>query len=143
MENVNEVRTSPITEQALAMFTGSESFHRHSLVRNVIFTEGCTFLCRSGAAWLIDAIAIPQNCKALLGEEFQSWKLAVDEASRSAVLTATDGGASEDKEGNPVYKTLYRQKIPYTDFPLSEVSIYCCANGQDRNGKTILLASEY
>src|SRR5512135_3493951 len=104
MNNVNA-----ITEAALSAFYGSETFYKHSLVRNVIFTEGCAFLSLNGAAWLIDEIAIVQNTKTLIGEGFQSWKLLVDSGSSSAVLTATDGGADVDVEGHTIYKELYRK----------------------------------
>jgi hypothetical protein len=138
MNNVNA-----ITETALSAFYGSETFYRHSLARSVIFTEGCAFLSLNGAGWLIDEIALVQNTKALIGEGFQSWKLLVDCGSSSAVLIATDGGASEDADGHAIYKELYRKQIPFTDFPLKSISLYCCANGETVNGKTIMLPSEY
>ena len=138
MNNVNA-----ITEAALSVFGGSETFYRHSLARNVIFTEGCAFLSLNGAGWLIDEIALVQNTKSLIGEGFQSWKLLVDCGSRSAVLVATDGGADEDADGNAIYKKLYRKEISFTDFPLKSISLYCCANGETLNGKTIMLPSEY
>ena len=138
MNNVNA-----ITETALSAFYGSDTFYRHSLARNVIFTEGCAFLSLNGAGWLIDEIALVQNTKALIGEGFQSWKLLVDSGSSSAVLIATDGGASEDADGHAIYKELYRKQIPFTDFPLKSISLYCCANGEAPNGRTILLPSEY
>ena len=59
MENINQKEV--ITKSALSMFTGSETFYRHSLARNVIFTEGCAYLCGNGAAWLIDEIALVQS----------------------------------------------------------------------------------
>ncbi len=143
MGNVAASRKIEITEQALAMFTGSESFYRHSLARNVIYTEGCKFISENGAAWLIDEIALVQNTKGLLSQEFQSWELTVDLESRSGKLLATDGGAMETAHGVAVYWELLRKEIPYTDFPLASIELYCCANGEPQNGKTIMLVSEY
>ena len=40
--------------------------------------------------------------------------------------------ACDDGNGN----TVFSKKIGYTDFPLAEISLYCC-------NKTILLPSEY
>ena len=143
MESITGLGVSVLTAEALSGFYGSETFFRHSLVRNVIFTEGCAYLCTNGAAWLIDEIAIPQNIPALLNEEFQSWELRVDENSRRAILVATDGGTELGPDGRVVYHELYRKEIPYTDFPLRQIKIFCCVNGEPRNGKTILLPSEY
>jgi hypothetical protein len=132
-----------ITAETLRQFSGSENFYRHSLMQAVVFTEGCAFLAVNGAGWLIDEIAIAQHEKALMREPFQSWKLSVNPESRSAVLHATDGGAAVNARGEPIYRELYRQAIPYTDFPLEEIRLYVCANGEGANGKTIMLASEY
>ena len=129
-----------ITNGTLRQFTGSENFYRHSLMRAVIFTEGCAFLSLNGASWLVDEIAIAQHAKALIGEQFQSWKLLVNQESRSALLLATDGGAALNARGEPIYRELYRKTIPYTDFPVEEIRLYVCSNG---DGKTIMLASEY
>lgn len=132
-----------ITEGSLACFTGSERFFRHSLARNVLFTEGCAYLCENGAAWLIDEIALVQNTKGLINQEFQSWELIVDLENKGGKLIATDGGATETAQGVAVYWELFRKEISFTDFPLSNIKLYCCTNGQPQNGKTILLASEY
>ncbi len=105
-----------ITEEALTAFYGSQRFYRHSLVRNVIFTEGCAFLSLNGAGWLIDEIAIVQNTKPFIGEGFQCWKLLVDRDSSTAVLLGNDGGGDVDEDGRTIYKELYRKEIPYTDF---------------------------
>ena len=137
----NALINHPITTQALRSFTGSVRFFRHSLSRNVIFTEGCAFLAANGAAWLIDEIALVQNIKSLKDEEFQSWRLMVNRETNSAVLLATDGGAAEDENGAVIYKELYQKEIPFTDFPLETVSLYCCRSGESQ--KTIMLTSEY
>ena len=39
----------------LAQFTGSQNFYRHSLVREVLYTEGVEYVAdAAGAHWLLD-----------------------------------------------------------------------------------------
>jgi hypothetical protein len=78
------------------------------------------------SGWLLDEIALAQRyTKRVAGEEFQVWTLKVKD-DRTAKLTCDDGN------GNVVYS----KPIPFTDFPLEEISLYYC-------NKTILLPSEY
>jgi hypothetical protein len=45
----------------LAQFTGSQNFYRHSLVREVLYTEGAQYVAdTAGAHWLLDEIALAQ-----------------------------------------------------------------------------------
>jgi hypothetical protein len=81
---------------------------------------------RLSSYWLLDKIALAQRyAKRVAGEEFQVWTLKVKD-DRTAQLTCDDGN------GNVVYA----KRIPFTDFPLEEISLYYC-------DKTILLPSEY
>ena len=111
----------------LMHFTGSECVYRHAIVARVVFTEGAKYLAdQAGAYWLLDAIAIAQRFDAkVTAEEFQLWTLTVN-VDQTAVLTCEDGNGHQ----------LYAQKIEHTDFPLSEVRLYCTDN-------TILLPTEY
>lgn len=78
----------------------------------------------AGAYWLLDEIALAQRFqKAVVGAEFQIWKLAVKDST--ATLTC------EDDE-----HILYSKAIEYTDFPEDGVTFYFCNN-------VILLPSEY
>jgi hypothetical protein len=89
----------------------------------------------AGAYWLIDIIAIAQeHTPALKDQSFQTWKLTVKEDA-SAVVVCTNGGK----------RTLYRQEISLTDFPLREIAFYCCRDGLLGDGIewVILLPSEY
>jgi len=118
--------TKTITKAELATFTGSETWYRHGLVRDVLFTDGAKYVAdAAGAYWLLDEIALAQRYqKRVAAEEFQVWKLAVKDAK--ALLTCDDGN------GNIVFS----KQIEFTDFPLEEISLYYC-------NKTILLPSEY
>jgi hypothetical protein len=118
--------TKTLTKAELAHFPGSETWWRHALVRDVLFTDGAKHVADAGEAyWLLDEIALAQRYKAkVAAEEFQVWTLKVKDAK--ATLTCDDGN------GNAVYA----KRIPFTDFPLDEISLYFCNN-------TILLPSEY
>jgi hypothetical protein len=119
--------TSKLTAINLRQFTGSENWYRHGINRNVTFTDGAKFVADEGGAyWLLDTIAIcQQHEKAVSGEEFQVWKLKVNE-DRTATLVCDDGNDN----------IVYTQHIEYTDFPLDEITLYFV-------NKVIHLPSEY
>jgi len=111
----------------LSQFTGTEQWHRHGIVRDVLFTDGAKYVAdQAGAYWLLDEIALAQRgSNRVAGEAFQLWKLTVN-ADHTATL------ACEDGNGNAVYS----KAIPYTDFPLPEIALYFTDG-------VILLPSEY
>jgi hypothetical protein len=50
-----------LTKADLLEFTGTENWYRHSLNRNVTYTDGVKFMAESaGAYWLIDEVATGQ-----------------------------------------------------------------------------------
>lgn len=116
-----------IDKETLRRFTGTEYWYRHGLLRNVLYTDGAKYVAENaGAYWLLDEIAFSQMVKRVVAEEFQLWKLRVNSQDQAAQLVCEDGN------GNIVFRKL----IPYTDFPLEEISFYFIDN-------TILLPSEY
>ncbi len=119
--------TKTLTAKDLLQFSGSENWYRHSLNRKVLYTDGAQYLAEQGGAyWLLDSIAIAQaHVKAVKAEEFQVWTLKVNPDS-TALLTCDDGNN----------RIVYKQSIPFTDFPLTEVKLYFCNN-------VIMLTSEY
>ena len=119
--------TKTLNKSDLAQFTGSETWYRHGINRNVLYTDGAQHVAEHGGAyWLIDEIAIIQPYdKAVSAEEFQVWKLTV-RPDRSATLTCEDGNG----------KIVFSKEIEYTDFPLDAITFYFTNN-------TILLPSEY
>ena len=105
----------------------SDNWYRHSINRNVLYTDGAQHVAEHGGAyWLLDEIAIiqPYN-KRVAAEEFQVWKLTVH-PDRSATLTCDDGNDN----------IVFTKKIEYTDFPLDEITLYFANN-------VIHLPSEY
>lgn len=137
-----------ITESDLNQFTGSLEWTRHWASPRVIYSEGVAFLAeRAEAYWLIDAIAsheldrpIQEECQR--DPDFDNmhfWKLKVysdpedENSGKSAVLICQkDSGEPE----------IVRQEIPYTDFPLAEITIYAGNDGQGSPRK-LYLPSEY
>lgn len=116
-----------ITQSQLNQFSGGEELYPHWLKR-FSYTEGVKFLAdRGNAHWLLDAIASHQpnllRQNPMLAD-FQSWKLTV--TNRKGVLyCGVDGDKLEQV-----------QKIPFTDFPLSEVKLFLIDG-------VLLLPSEY
>ena len=111
--------TDKLTKAELAQFTGSEHWYRHGMVRNVLFTDGAKYVAdKAGAYWLLDEIALIQpGDKRVAAEVFQVWKLKVN-ADRSAQLVCEDGNNG----------VVYEKRIPYTDFPLDEITLWFSNN---------------
>jgi hypothetical protein len=118
--------TKTLTKDELAQFIGSENWYRHGIVQDVLYTDGAQHVAEAGGAyWLLDEIALAQRYqRRVAAEEFQVWKLTVKDSKGR--LTCEDGN------GNAVYV----KRIPFTDFPLDEISFYF-------TNKTIMLPSEY
>jgi hypothetical protein len=118
----------------LNQFTGSEEFFRHSINRNLIYTEGVKYVAEgAGAFWLLDAIAIANFIEPTLkDEEFQTWVLT--KKGNAATLVADDGNN----------RVLYTQAIDYTDFPLDSIKFYVVsALDFGNHTKMAMLPSEY
>ncbi|MEZ4782441.1 MAG: hypothetical protein R3F28_00060 [Candidatus Kapaibacterium sp.] len=116
----------PLTKSNLAQFTGAIFWFRHALVSTVFYTDGVRYMAEKGEAyWLIDEIAFAQKVEDVAAEEFQHWTLKVSK-DHSAVLKCSDGSC----------RIVFNKSIPFTDFPLDEISLYYTNN-------VILLPSEY
>jgi hypothetical protein len=119
-----------LTREDLNQFTGTEQLFRHALSRNHFYTEGAQFVAeRAGAYWLLDKIALHGSPK-VARENFQVWKLRVN-LDRTAKLTTSDGNDG----------VLKSETLPFTDFPLSEITLWAVRNEFD--GFTIMLPGEY
>ena len=119
---------SRLTEADLSQFTGTSQWYTHPL--GLMYTDGVQYLAdQAGAYWLLDAIASwqfdPRVPDDRMLQQIQFWKLTVN-SDRSAVLIC-------ERDSDDVAVT---QEIPFTDFPLQAVTIYC----QDG---VMLLPSEY
>ena len=112
----NELKTQ------LAQFTGTEDYYQDLGVK---FTDGIHYLAEEAKAyWLITLIGSYQH--KLKDVPFQLWTLKVNEDNSAEIECREDTGM-------PI---LIKQIIPYTDFPLEEIKLYCIDG-------ILLLPSEY
>lgn len=115
----------------LRQFTGSEQLHKNWL--GLKFTDGIKYLVDAAQAyWLLDVIG-SHLCtkKNLRGVPFLVARLVVKDSK--AVFTMHTDWSDENPEKFPA---VCRQRIPYTDFPLDEIKLYCIRG-------TVMLPSEY
>jgi hypothetical protein len=109
----------------LSQFNGTENFYR--ITQRHLLTDGTKYLAEKAQSfWLMDAVA--SHLPKYFHDYFCVANLTVN--GSSAVLKIDDGN------GN-VYAT---QDIDYTDFPLREIKLYCCFDGEYW---VIMLTSEY
>ena len=119
--------TKMLDQAILREFTGSETWYRHALVRQVLFTDGAKYVADvAGAYWLLDHIALAQRYEAAVkAESFQVWRLKV-EANCSATLTCEDGNK----------QVVYKFTLEFTDFPHEGITLWYA-------NEVIHLPSEY
>jgi len=110
----------------LTHFTGTEHYYRIS--RRHLLTDGTKYLAETaGAFWMMDAIA---SHLSEIGTEDWFVVVKVKVQDSKATLLYEDGNGNEHA----------RQDIPYTDFPIDEISIYACWDGEHW---VLMLPSEY
>ena len=121
MKSAEQIKSS------LAHFYGTEAYHRFTALSKLVLTDGAKYIAEECQAyWLMDVIASYQK-KCMRDEmlkDFQVWTLKVND--REGVVTC-------ERDTDDI---AIKQKIPYTDFPLDEIKLYCI------NG-VIMLTSEY
>jgi hypothetical protein len=110
----------------LAYFTGTSQYYR--ITKQHLLTDGTRYLAdAAGAYWLMDAIA-SHLCEIGTAGWFVVVRMQVEDSA--ALMIYEDGNGREHA----------RQQIPYTDFPLNEIAIYCCWDGEYW---VLMLPSEY
>lgn len=110
----------------LTEFTGTQQYYRIS--RKHLLTDGTKFLAdQAQCYWMMDAIA---SHLAEIGTA--DWFVLVKTTVKNskALMVYEDGNGHE----------YARQQIPYTDFPLEEITLYACWDGEHW---VIMLPSEY
>lgn len=115
-----------ITQTELDQFCGSDEVYQHWL-NAFVYSDGVRYLVEKARAyWLLDAIGSyqPQLLSDPMLQKLQIWTLKV--VNRKGTLTC-------EKDSDVV---VVSQKIPYTDFPLSEVSLFLIDG-------VLILPSEY
>lgn len=120
--------TSELRSQ-LEGFTGTEGYHRLTLSRRLVGTDGVAFLAQAANCfWLIDAIAShqPACMKDEMLQGIQFWTLKVKDQSAKLIC---------ERDQGDVFLT---QDIPYTDFPLDEIKIWVEAG--ECGGQPVMVA---
>ena len=109
----------------LRQFTGTENWYRNPLFPLYLYTDGIKYLVEEAQSyWLIDYIFSNQIDAKIKQEPFQAWQIKV--VDETAFIEVEDGNDNLIKEF----------KIPYTDFPLAELTLWF-------TDRTLLLPSEY
>jgi hypothetical protein len=117
-------------ERTLEQFHGTSKWYRHGTFRTLYWTEGVQYLADAAQAyWLIDAVGSWQFEPKVRRENFQAWTLTVH-THKQSTLVCTDGNK----------KRVAQQKIPYTDFPLEEVTLWLSG---DATEQVLMLPGEY
>ena len=110
----------------LAQFIGTTGYYRIS--RKHLLTDGTKYLAENAECfWMMDAIA-SHLCEIGTSDWFVQVKVIVKDSR--ATMIYDDGNGNEHA----------RQEIPYTDFPLDEITLYACRDGLNW---VIMLPSEY
>ncbi len=110
----------------LTQFTGTAQYYR--ITKQHLLTDGTRYLAdAAGAYWLMDAVA-SHLCEIGTADWFVVVRMLVEDSA--ALMIYEDGNGQEHA----------RQQIPYTDFPMSEITIYCCWDGEHW---VLMLPSEY
>jgi len=98
-------------QENLIQFSGTEHYYRN---HGILITDGVKYLADSAESWwLVDIIASYQFDEKVKQEEFQVYKLKVNE-DKSAVINIEDGN----------YNIITTQNIEWTTFPLDEIEIW-------------------
>jgi len=110
----------------LKMFQGTDTWFRHPLCHNFLYTDGVKFFaehCGNGAYWFLDIIAT-EVAELQETEEFLSIHLIVE--NDKALISVSDGNGRD----------LYEKAIDYTDAPVGTWKFFLTNN-------VMLLPSEY
>ena len=110
----------------LAEFIGAQHYYRIS--RRHLLTDGTKYLAEYAECfWMMDAIA---SHLSEIGTSDWFVQIMVTVQKSRATMIYDDGNGKEHA----------RQEIPYTDFPLEQIRLYACWDGEHW---VIMLPSEY
>jgi hypothetical protein len=109
-------------------------YQSSAFARNIYHTSGVQCLVEQARCyWLLDAIVSYQLSIKIRREPFQVWTLKVE--NKQGVLICGDGNDTPP---------LITQNIPYTDFPMEEITLYLEDGSLDgeQPAKILMLPSE-
>ncbi len=115
----------------LAQFTGTETWYRYRFGQTTLayYTDGVKYLAdNADCYWLLTEIVSVQTETKIHREPFQVWHLQVDEEW---------GATLECEDGND--NVVFTKNIPFTDFPLKEITIWVEYGEMEEAYKPILL----
>jgi hypothetical protein len=117
---------SKLTAQDLAQFTGTTCYYR--IGRQHLLTDGTHYLTeQAGCYWLMDAVS---SHLAEIGTADWFIVVRIEVTDHGAIMRYEDGNGRE----------VARQAIPYTDFPLQNLTLYAV---WDTQHWVIMLPGEY
>lgn len=124
-------QTAEQLQSALTQFHGTDTWYRHGVNRNLLYTDGVQYLAEEADAyWLIDEIALRnQFTPQLRREPFQAWSLTLNKTGNGAKLVCNDGNG----------RIVQRARIPFTDFPLQSITLWCEQSGIEQDDGSIKL----
>ena len=126
MKTQHELEQLGLDTLTLAQFTGTSAYYRIS--RRHLLTDGTNYLAeKCECFWMMDAVA-SHLCEIGTQDWFVLIRVQVSEGRAEMIYEDGNGGEHA------------RQAIPYTDFPLSEITLYAC---WDQEHWVIMLPSEY
>lgn len=115
-------------ESDLLNFTGTEAYHRWSILFPDVLTDGAKYLAEKARAfWFMDIIGSIR--RTIAKEGFTVCEITKNKTGNGAKFTANDGNG----------KILYSQNIPYTDAPFN-FKVFASWNGER---VVIMVPSEY
>lgn len=124
-----------INENDLNQFTGTEQYHKASILYDLNLTDGIKYLCDNASCyWLIDIIGSVQH-KPLIKQNSSFIVWEIKRVGKGFIVKAYSDYNSKDEPYNKA-NTLYTQKGEYADFVLNELQFYQCGN-------VVMLKSEY
>jgi len=122
----------------LDRFTGTEQYHKASVLYDLKLTDGINYLRNElNCFWLIDIVgSIQHKTKIQDNISFIIHKIKVNDDKSFIFKSYKDYNSDLTEQENDLKYLLYEQKSEYTDFKLNEFEFY-------QNGNVLLLKSEY
>lgn len=118
-------------ERGLSYFTGTESWYRHGLNRNMLYTDGVQYFAEhagGGAYWFLDIVATELF---KLQRQHGFLTIVVDAKDNKAKLAAK---GADPSTGDDVW--VWGRNIDFTDMPGGEWKFFFCND-------VLMLPSEY
>lgn len=134
---VNQEKNMSDLAYKLLAFTGTDQWHRHSLNRDLIWTDGVDFFAREAEAyWFLDLVALGIN-----GKEGIVPAVKADPGGFAVVLlrVRNESALIEAYDDIPG-RCLYQERVEFTDCPEGDWKFYLVDDGDH---VTLLLPSEY